>query len=41
MMIDAALDFLPPGAKLNEEEIRWSEKGVLSQIRGLPVHLLR
>jgi cytochrome P450 len=37
LMIDAALDFLPPGARLREEEIRWSKKGLMSQIKTLPV----
>jgi cytochrome P450 len=39
LMIDAALDFLRPGARLLEEEIRWSHKGVMSQIKSLPVEL--
>jgi cytochrome P450 len=37
LMINAALDFLPEGARLLEREIRWSSKGVLSQIKSLPV----
>ncbi len=37
LMIGAALDFIPPGARLVEDEIRWSEKGVMSQIKSLPV----
>ena len=36
-MIDAALDFLPPGAELRENEIRWSARGFMSQIKSLPV----
>lgn len=37
LMIDAALDFLPPGARLLEDEIRWSQKGLMSQLKSLPV----
>jgi cytochrome P450 len=37
LMIDAALDFVPEGARLLEHEIRWSNKGVVSQIKSLPV----
>lgn len=37
LMLDAALDFLPRGARLLEDEIRWSEKGLMSQIKSLPV----
>jgi cytochrome P450 len=37
LMIGAALDFIPEGARLLEEEIRWSAKGVVSQIKSLPV----
>jgi len=37
LMIGAALDFLPEGARLLEHEIRWSAKGVLSQIKSLPM----
>ena len=37
LMIGAALDFLPEGARLLEHEIRWSAKGVMSQIKSLPV----
>lgn len=36
-MVDAALDFLPPGARLLEDQIRWSSRGFLSQIKSLPV----
>jgi cholest-4-en-3-one 26-monooxygenase len=39
LMIDAALDFLPPDTRLLEEEIRWSDKDVMSQIKSLPVEL--
>jgi hypothetical protein len=31
------LDFLPPDARLAEADIRWSNKGVMSQIKTLPV----
>jgi cytochrome P450 len=37
LMLDAALDFIPLGARLLEDEIRWSEKGLMSQIKSLPV----
>jgi cytochrome P450 len=37
LMLDAALDFLPCGARLREDEIRWSRKGFMSQIKTLPV----
>jgi unspecific monooxygenase len=37
LMIDAALDFVPTGARLLEDEIRWSKKGLMSQIKTLPV----
>jgi len=37
LMIEAALDFLPPWARLCEEKIRWSKKGLMSQIKTLPV----
>jgi cytochrome P450 len=37
LMIDAALDFLPEGARLLEDEMRWSAKGLMSQIKSLPV----
>ena len=36
-MLDAALDFMPPGARLLEDEILWSQKGFLSQMKTLPV----
>ncbi|MDJ0852783.1 MAG: cytochrome P450 [Myxococcota bacterium] len=37
LMIDAALDFMPEGARLLEERIRWSARGLMSQIKALPV----
>lgn len=37
LMLDAALDFLPEGARLLEDRIRWSSRGMMSQIRELPV----
>ncbi len=37
LMLDAALDFLPPGARLLEDQIRWSSRGLMSQIGSLPV----
>ncbi len=38
MMLDAALDLLPPNACLLEDQIHWSsKKGLLSQIKSLPV----
>jgi cytochrome P450 len=37
LMLGAALDFIPEHARLREHEIRWSAKGVLSQIKTLPV----
>ncbi len=37
MMIDAALDLIPQDARLLEDEIRWSERGLMSQIKSLPV----
>ena len=36
-IIDAALDFIPPDALLIEDEIRWSRKGLMSQMKSLPV----
>ena len=35
-MIQAALDFLPPEARVLEDQIRWSKAGVQSQIKSLP-----
>jgi cytochrome P450 len=37
LMIGAALDFLPEDARLLEDEIRWSSRGLMSQINSLPV----
>src|SRR5262249_45498467 len=37
LIIDAALDFIPPDARLVEDEIRWGERGVISQMKSLPV----
>jgi len=37
MMLDAALDFLPPRPFLLEDQIRWSSKGLMSQLKSLPV----
>jgi cytochrome P450 len=37
LMLDAALDFLPPGARLLEDQIRWGSKGLMSQIKSVPV----
>jgi cytochrome P450 len=37
LMFEAALDFLPPWARLDEEKIRWSKKGLMSQIKSVPV----
>jgi cytochrome P450 len=37
LMLDAALDFLPPQACLLEDQIRWGSKGLISQIKSLPV----
>ena len=36
-MLDAALDFMPANARLLEDRIRWSSRGMMSQIRELPV----
>jgi hypothetical protein len=36
-MLDAALDFLPPEARLSEEHIRWGGSEILSRIKSLPV----
>ncbi len=36
-MIEAALDFLPLGARLLEDQVRWSSRGFLGQIKSLPV----
>jgi cytochrome P450 len=37
LMLDAALDFLPPEPLLLEDQVRWSSKGLMSQIKSLPV----
>ena len=37
LMLAAALEFLPREARLLEDEIRWTQKGLLSQISSLPV----
>jgi len=37
LMLDAALDFLPPKPRLLEDQVRWSSKGLMSQIKSLPV----
>ncbi|HXV36512.1 MAG TPA: cytochrome P450, partial [Myxococcota bacterium] len=36
-MIAAALDFLPLQARLLEHEIRWSSRGMMSQLKSLPI----
>jgi cytochrome P450 len=35
-MVEAALDFLPPGARVLEDQVRWSKAGVQSQLKSLP-----
>jgi len=37
LMIDAALDFLPPKTRLLDDQILWTSKGLVSQLKGLPV----
>ena len=37
LMLDAALDFLPPHARLLEDQMEWSSKGLMSQLKRLPV----
>lgn len=37
LMLDAALGFLPPKPLLLEDQVRWSSKGLMSQIKSLPV----
>ena len=37
LMLEAALDFLPEKSRLLEDEVRWSAKGLMSQIKRLPV----
>jgi cytochrome P450 len=39
LMLDAALDFLPPKVRLLEDQIHWSSKGLTSQLTSLPVDL--
>lgn len=39
LMFDAALDFLSPQARLLEDRIQWGSKGLMSQLKGLPVDL--
>ena len=36
-IIDAALDFLPHGARLCEDQIRWSRTGFFNRMETLPV----
>jgi cytochrome P450 len=36
LMREAALELMPPGARLLEDEIRWSKNGLMSQIKSLP-----
>jgi cytochrome P450 len=35
-MVEAALDFLPPDARVLEDQVRWSKAGVQSQLKSLP-----
>jgi cytochrome P450 len=37
LMLDAALDFLPPHARLLEDQIKWGSKGLMSTLKRLPV----
>lgn len=37
MMLGTALDFLPPGARVLEDEVRWSAKGLANRMKSLPV----
>jgi cytochrome P450 len=37
MMFDAALDFLPPKARILEDQVRWGSKGLMSKVKSLPV----
>jgi biflaviolin synthase len=37
LMIDAALDLLPPKIRLLDDQILWTSKGLVSQLKGLPV----
>jgi hypothetical protein len=36
-MIEAALDFLPSGARLLEDQIEWTRMSIFSRIQSLPV----
>ena len=36
-MIDGALGFLPPGASLREDLVRWSEMVIMRRMENLPV----
>ena len=37
LMLGAALDLLPPNARLLEDQISWSSRGFMGQIKSLPV----
>jgi cytochrome P450 len=37
LMVDAALDFLPLDARFLEDQIQWGSKGLMSQLKRLPV----
>jgi cytochrome P450 len=37
VMLDTAVDVLPPRARLLERQIRWSARGLMGQIKSLPV----
>ena len=37
LMIAAALDFLPPDARVLEDRVRWSDKALTGRIKSLPV----
>jgi cytochrome P450 len=37
LMLAAALDFLPANARLVDEQTRWSSRGIMSQLKSLPV----
>lgn len=39
VMFDAALDFLPPGSKLVEEDVRWAHFAIFNRIESLPVEI--
>jgi hypothetical protein len=36
-MIEGALDFLPPGARLREDLVRWNDMVILRRMENLPV----